>query len=298
MIRAKRWPQRAPVTGIFLVTEPLWYGVSKSLDFGGIVIGIFDSGIGGLTVLKSLRRHFPEHSFLYLGDTARLPYGSKSSATIRSYLEQNMRFLIAAGVDAIVVACNSASSVLQENTFQTIPVYGVIEPGALCAIAQTQNHRIGVIGTRATIGTQAYVKAIHRLQPAVEVFSQACPLLVPLVEEGWIDDPLTNLVVYRYLQPLIQSQIDTLILGCTHYPILRAAIGKVVGPAVTLVDSAQAIAEQMQHDIQSGRLQSAVCKGSAQATIRFCVTDNSTSFQMVAEMILQERIAQLEWVNV
>lgn len=245
----------------------------------GAPIGLFDSGIGGLTVLKSVRDQLPHENFIYLGDTARLPYGSKSPDTIARYLHQNINFLVDRGVKSVVVACNSASSVLVGRTDLTfaVPVYNVIEPGAQVALDTTKTKRIGVLGTRATIAGGAYQSAIKKIDPSAEVFAQACPLLVPLVEEGWDNDPITNLVVYRYLQPLVAQKVDTIILGCTHYPFLREAISRVTGPGVQLVDSAQAIA-QLLHE-------NSIADGN-EGQIELLVTDSSPSFQEVAMRLM------------
>lgn len=246
-------------------------------------IGLFDSGIGGLTVLKSLLEALPNESFVYLGDTARLPYGTKSPATIERYLKQNIRFLCEQNVKAIIVACNSASTVLLDSTPSfDVPVYNVIEPGALTALKHSREKRIGVLGTKATIGAKAYVRSIHKLDREAIVYQQACPLLVPLVEEGWEDDPLTNLVIYRYVTPVLQAGIDTLILGCTHYPVLRAAIAKVTGPGVTLIDSAQAIASQLMQDIEAGKLGAS----ERREALKIMTTDVSPSFAEVATRLM------------
>lgn len=250
------------------------------------MIGLFDSGIGGLTVLRAVRDQFPHENFVYLGDTARLPYGSKSRETIEKYLEQNVRFLVARGVKAVIVACNSASSVLvgRADLNFPVPIYNVIEPGARRALEATKTKRIGVLGTRATISGKAYNTAIHALDENAQVFSQPCPLLVPLVEEGWEDDPLTNLVVYRYLAPVVAQNIDTLILGCTHYPVLLTSIRKVTGNVIELVDSAEAIAQILAADFASGRLKK---NDSAElGTIEILVTDSSPSFKDVAARLL------------
>src|SRR4051812_16924405 len=201
-------------------------------------IGVFDSGVGGLTVLRALAQKWPGEKFLYLADTARLPYGAKSPETIEQYLIQNMKFLLKAGVKAIVVACNTASSILLDRKIPSpVPVLNVITPGARLAAEATQTGKIGVIGTRATVLSQAYVHAVRAIDPKLEVFQQACPLLVPLIEENWIDDPLTNMVIFRYMSTVMKQPIDTLVLGCTHYPVLKTAIQKVVGNAIQLVDS-------------------------------------------------------------
>jgi glutamate racemase len=246
-------------------------------------IGVFDSGLGGLTVLKALMIAFPYEDFIYLGDTARIPYGSKSSTTIARYTEKNIRFLQSRNVKAVVVACNSASSVLPQVQTDAL-VYNVIEPGALVAATMTENKRIGVIATRATVLQKAYVQALEKIDREFQVYQQACPLLVPLVEEGWEEDPLTNLVVYRYLTPLISVQIDTLILGCTHYPVLTGAIRKAVGNGVRLVDSATAIVDLLKKDFSSGKL--APRTPESTGTLHLLATDVSDAFQAQAARIL------------
>lgn len=260
-------------------------------------IGLFDSGIGGLTVLKSLMTALPQETFVYLGDTARLPYGSKSPSTIDRYVRQNIRFLTDMDVKAIVVACNSASTVLlgvSRDEFP-IPVYNVIEPGAATALSVTKSKRIGVLGTKATVSARAYVKTLLQLEPNATVFQQACPLLVPLVEEGWEDDPLTNLVIYRYLTPILQNGIDTLIMGCTHYPALRQGIAKVAGSHVQLVDSADAIAKAITEDIAQGRLHA----GRTRAPLKVMTTDVSPSFSEVATRLMHPiGIPPLEEVDI
>ncbi len=250
------------------------------------MIGLFDSGVGGLTVLRAVRNKFPDENFVYLGDTARLPYGTKSRATIEKYLEQNVRFLLSRGVSAVIVACNSASSALvgEDGSRFPVPVYNVIEPGARRALETTKSKRIGVLGTHATISGRAYDTAIHSLDPAAQVFGQPCPLLVPLVEEGWENDPLTSLVVYRYLAPMLERGIDTLIMGCTHYPVLRETFRRVAGDAVELVDSADAIAEILARDFTAGRLKAAAPGNGGR--IEILVTDASSNFKDVAARLM------------
>lgn len=210
-------------------------------------IGVFDSGVGGLTVLRALSERWPNEQFLYLADTARLPYGAKSPETIEQYLVQNLGFLLKEDVKAVIVACNTASTVLlQKKIPSPVPILNVIMPGARRAAKLTQTGRIGVIGTRATILSNAYVQAAHSFNTDIEVYQQSCPLLVPLIEENWIDDPLTNMVIYRYLQNLLRHPIDTLILGCTHYPILKSSIERVVGPSIQLVDSAAGLIDELE----------------------------------------------------
>lgn len=258
-------------------------------------IGIFDSGIGGLTVLRALLGSFKHESFIYLGDTARLPYGSKSPATIDRYLMQNIRFLQKQNVKAIVVACNTASTVLisHEREF-SLPVYDVIRPGAQAALKASASRRIGVLATRATVTSKSYTNALLALDPQVSVYSQAAPLLVPLVEEGWEDDPLTNLVIFRYIQPLLNLGIDTLILGCTHYPALRGAIGRVTGPNVALIESSEAIQKLMAADFASGRLK----PSSKRHQFKLLVTDDGSTFAEVAARLMRpHQIPQLELVD-
>ncbi|MNK01117.1 Glutamate racemase [compost metagenome] len=248
-------------------------------------IGVFDSGIGGLTVLKELALQFPQESFLYLGDTARLPYGSKSAQTIRRYSEQNIEFLKAQDVKAVVIACNTASSQVPEPEFQELPIYNVIDPGSRRALQLTSSGRVGVLGTRATINSQAYTKRILELEPKALVFDQACPLFVPLAEEGWDSDPVTNLIVFRYLNPLLQNNIDTLILGCTHYPLLKNSISRVTGSSVELVDSGESIAEWLRRDIEEGRL--GAHAGEVPRRIEVLTTDYSAHFNDLALRILK-----------
>jgi glutamate racemase len=248
-------------------------------------IGVFDSGLGGLTVLKDLALAFPQEEFVYLGDTARLPYGTKSPGTIRNYSEQILNFLCAQSVDALVIACNTASSQVSEKKWKGIPVFNVIEPGARTALQTSQSQRIGVLGTRATIQSEAYLKEIQKQAPEAFVVSQSCPLFVPLAEEGWIDDPITNLIVYRYVQPLLQNQIDTLILGCTHYPLLRGAIQKACGLGVHLVHSGQAIAQEVAAAFECGELKPE--PAGKPRSIRLLTTDFSNHLEAWARQILE-----------
>lgn len=251
-------------------------------------IGVFDSGIGGMTVLAELLHAFPNESFVYLGDTARLPYGSKSPQTIRKYSEQNIDYLIGHDVKAVVIACNSASAQFREKEWKGIPVYNVIEPGAETALALSESKRIGVLGTRATINSKAYTKEILKLNPHATVYDIACPLFVPLAEEGWDNDPVTNLIVYRYVSQLLPMNIDTLILGCTHYPLLKNSIARATGQSIVLVDSGHAITQWLRKDFQEGRLQPASEKNKTQdsRTIEILTTDFSEQFLDLAQKIL------------
>lgn len=257
-------------------------------------IGVFDSGIGGLTVLKELLSQFPNENFIYLGDTARLPYGSKSAETIKKYSTQNLDFLKDHNVKAFIIACNSASTQMQEDHYQSIPLYNVIGPGAEEAVRLSAVQRIGVIGTRATVLSKAYDSKIKLLSPQAEIYSQACPLFVPLAEEGWIDDPITNLIVYRYLQSLLQHDIDTLVLGCTHYPILKNSIARVTGSEIQLMDSGEAIARKLQEDFKILR----ITPSEKQTQVRICMTDSSKHFiSLAAKILLPFQAHQFEVVN-
>lgn len=248
-------------------------------------IGVFDSGLGGLTVLKELSERFPHEDFLYLGDTARLPYGSKSTETIQKYVYQNINYLLQKNVKAVVVACNSASTVLRgPRPDFSVPIFEVIGPGAQVALKQTQNRKIGVVATWATITNKAYTRALLELDSDVEVYAQACPLLVPLVEEGWIDDPLTHLVIHRYLGPLLHCGIDTLILGCTHYPALKLGFQKVVGPNIRLTDSGSAVADQLQTAFLNQKIEQN--PNSHKSTIRILSTDLTPRYASIAAQLL------------
>jgi glutamate racemase len=231
-------------------------GAGAASDNRARAIGVFDSGIGGLTVLKELVATLPAEDFIYLGDTARLPYGTKSNEVIIRYSRENTEFLLAKGIKLLVIACNTASAVaLGEIGRDTIvPVIGVIEPGARAAIAASRNGKIGVIGTEATIASGAYTRAIQQLRPGVEIYTRACPLLVPLVEEGWTDNEIAERTVAYYLESLKASGIDTLLLGCTHYPLLRDLFRRVLGPGVRIVDSATATAAAVNERLNELRL--------------------------------------------
>jgi glutamate racemase len=252
-------------------------------------IGVFDSGLGGISVLKQLVSSFPNEDFIYIGDTARLPYGNKSSETIRKYTEQIMNALLQQNVKALVVACNSASTTISETTWKDIPVYDVIRPGAKLSVNTSQNQRIGLLGTRATIASGAYERQIKLMNPESEIFAQACPLFVPLVEEGWTEDPITNLVVYRYIQPLLQNDVDTVILGCTHYPFLNSALRKTLGNHIALVDSGTAVSQQLDLDFKSQKLIANSNKNTGQ--LKIGLTDFSVHSKHLCENFLSPIIS-------
>ena len=255
-------------------------------------IGVFDSGIGGLTVVAALRELLPGESIFYIGDTARVPYGGKSQATIERYSVELAGLLLAERAKCIVVACNTASAlgVPQLKMDLRVPVTGVIEPGAQAAVKATRSGKIGVIGTRATVNSRAYERAIEELDSDVEVFAEACPLFVPLIEEGWIEDAVTDSVIARYLEKILRHDVDTLVLGCTHYPLLRAAIQRFVGPKITLVDSAQNTALAVQKLLKQQKL--AAPKKSV-GKLQVALTDQSTGFLRVAEKALDLQVGDV-----
>ena len=212
------------------------------------MIGIFDSGVGGMTVARAIEKKLPHYRLIYFGDLARTPYGSKSPETIRKYARQNTEFLLSRGAKIILIACNSAASVASDSLREefSVPIFEVITPAVKKAVANTKNGRIGVIGTRATIKSRIYEQKIQDLRPGFKVFASSCPLLVPLVEEGWLNKRETKMIVRRYLHPLKMKNIDTLVLGCTHYPLLKKLIGPRIGKRVRVIDSSQAIAADLQ----------------------------------------------------
>ena len=258
-------------------------------------IGVFDSGVGGLTVVAALERLLPNESILYLGDTARLPYGTKSPDTVLRYSRRNVDFLVARGVKAVVIACNTASAVALGQIDPPVPLWGVLEPGASRAVAASRAGRVGVIATESTVSSDAYGEALRRLRPSIRVVSRACPLFVPLVEEGWADDPVAEEIARRYLEPLAEEAIDTLVLGCTHYPLLKRTIGKILGPGVTLVDSADTVAEVVASDLARRRM---LADSSETPEHHFCVTDAGERFQRIASQFLGREEISLEWVDV
>jgi glutamate racemase len=251
-------------------------------------IGLFDSGIGGLTVLQQITEVLPRENTVYLGDTARSPYGTKSVETVLRYSFENADFLIQKNVKLLVVACNTSTAValkaLQDNL--SVPVVGVIEPGARAAVAKTKNKKIGVIGTEATIQSGAYTQALKALDPRIEIYSRACPLFVPLVEEGWLDNRVVEMTVESYLSGLKRSGIDALILGCTHYPLLKKAIRKFMGRAVRLVDSAEETANEVSKLLKDSSLERERGRGAAS----FFVTDVPDRFIKVGRRFLGEKV--------
>lgn len=256
-------------------------------------IGMFDSGLGGLTVMQQLVRKLPHEHVVYFGDTARLPYGAKSPETIVRYSIENTVFLLQKNIKVLVVACNTASAHALDKLQQifSIPVTGVIEPGADSAVKTTVNGRIGVLGTKGTIGSQCYEKAILKKAPKAQVFSMPCPLFVPLVEEDCVDHPATRLIVEEYLKPLKEQKIDTLLLGCTHYPLLKELIQKELGDKVSIVDSAVSCAENVSELLLSHGMK------KSQETLpqyRYFVSDDPKKFQMLGSLFLGQSIHDVE----
>lgn len=259
-------------------------------------IGIFDSGIGGLTVLKEILTALPNEGTLYLGDTARVPYGIRSSETVIRYALENSRFLISRDIKLLVIACNTASSVSLERLKSTIPVpvLGVIEPGAKAAVASTRNKKVGVIGTEATIRSDSYTKAIKTYDEDVTVFGISCPLFVPLVEEGRLDGTITELVAEEYLAPMKDKGVDTLVLGCTHYPLLKNVISSVMGDDVHLIDSAIEMAKEI-HSILSDM---SLLKTDTGTLCHECyVTDSPGRFTLVGERFLGKPITHIRKIE-
>lgn len=260
-------------------------------------IGVFDSGIGGLTVAKELIKSLPNENISYLGDTARVPYGTKSERTVIIYSHRNTEFLVSKGIKLLVVACNTASSVSIPSLREEfdIPVIGVIEPGARKAVSVTQKGKIGVIGTPSTINSGAYIKSIHDIAPDIEVLAKACPLFVPLADEGWTEGNLVEGIVERYLGEIKQSGIDTLVLGCTHYPLLKETIQAVMGDEITLVDSAEETASEIVEVLTKDNL---INDTSSQSNREFYLTDVSDTFISVAGRFLGEKINNIQMVDI
>ena len=255
-------------------------------------IGVFDSGLGGLTVAHEIMRQLPGESLVYFGDTARVPYGPKSPDTVRRYSHEIAAFLLEQGVKAIVVACNTATAhalpMLEAEL--DVPVIGVVGPGARAAVRATKTGHIGVIGTEGTIKSGAYVRAIHAEAPDAVVTALACPLLVPLVEEGWIESEATRLIAAEYLGPLMRIEVDTLVLGCTHYPLLKRVIGETIGRPVRLIDSAEETAADtrrllLEHDLVATR---------SVGTYRFIASDDPQQFLALGQRFFGDALERVE----
>ena len=259
-------------------------------------IGVFDSGIGGLTVVRELTRQLPHESLIYFGDTARVPYGNKSPETVRRFSREILEFLLSRDVKLVVVACNTATAHALEELRRIAPVRveGVIEPGARAAVAASRSGRIGVIGTAGTVASGAYVRAIEAANGRVQVASQACPLFVPLVEEGWLDHAATRLIAEEYLAPLRAHDIDTLVLGCTHYPLLKPLLSSLLGPSIALIDSAEQTAAAVSRELAKSTLHA---PATATGHVHFVVSDAAKQFVKVGKMFMGERLKDVETVT-
>ena len=256
-------------------------------------IGVFDSGIGGLTVVREMISQLPNESIIYFGDTARVPYGPKSPDTVLRYSREITSYLRDEGVKALVVACNTATAhalpALREEF--DLPIVGVIEPGARAAVSATKTNHVGVIGTAGTIRSRAYEKEIQRLLPEAQITAQACALFVPLVEEGWIDTEPTRAIARNYLAPLVAAQVDTLVLGCTHYPLMKTVIGNVVGREVRLIDSAHETAREAAQILRVSLLEN---KTPNEARYRFIASDAPDTFLTLGQRFLGSAIDRVE----
>lgn len=263
-------------------------------------VGVFDSGVGGLTVVREIMRQTPDEKIVYFGDTARVPYGSKSQETVTRYSRQIIRFLRTQHVKAIVVACNTASAyALDELEQETdLPIIGVVKPGAKIAADATMNGKIGVIGTEGTVGSRIYTRYIKELNPEAQVIGKACPLFVPLVEEGLLKDPVTDEIASRYLSELIDSGIDTLILGCTHYPLIRSTLGRIVGDRVKLVNPAYETARELKYLLQEEGLLNDSPPKLGDTQYQFYVSDAAEKFKRFANSILKYGILSANRINI
>lgn len=263
-------------------------------------IGVFDSGVGGLTVMREMMRQMPNEKIVYFGDTARVPYGSKSKETVTRYSRQIVRFLEIHDVKTIVVACNTASAYALDELEKEIdiPMIGVVKPGARAAAEATRNGKIGVIATEATIGSRIYNQYIEKLNHNVTIWGKACPLFVPLVEEGLLQDPVTDEIAKRYLSELIDLDIDTLILGCTHYPLIRSTLGKIMGEKVTLVNPAYETARELKSMLLKKGLLNQEEPGLGSNRYQFYVSDTTEKFIRFANSIIKYGILSAKQVNI
>lgn len=260
-------------------------------------IGIFDSGVGGLTVVQEIMNQLPNEEIIYFGDTARVPYGSKSKETVTKYSKQIIRFLLTKNIKAIIIACNTASSNSLEEVKKTfdIPIIGVVEPGAIMAYENTKNNRIGIIGTEATIRSKSYTNAIKRHNKKIITFSFPCPLFVPLAEEGWTNNEISYLVAKKYLEQFSNKEIDTLVLGCTHYPLLKEVIQDVVGVNVNLINPALEAAKDLKKLLFSSNC---LREGERLPNHSFYVSDNTTKFEQIAAIALKKSIPSAKIIDI
>ena len=263
-------------------------------------IGVFDSGVGGLTVAREIMRNLPNERIVYFGDTARVPYGGKSKDTVTQYSRQIIRFLKTQKVKAIVIACNTASALALDTVEKEldIPILGVIKAGAHVAAAATKTGKIGVIGTESTIRSRMYNKTIQEENPSLTVYGKACPLLCPLVEEGWLKDPVTDEVLRRYLKEPMEAGIDTLILGCTHYPLLRSAVRDIVGEKIQLVNPAYETACELKELLTENQLLNTKDHSGSKEPYRFYVSDLADKFKVFANSILPYDVETIQKINI
>lgn len=263
-------------------------------------IGVFDSGVGGLTVAREIMRQIPNERLIYFGDTARVPYGNKSKETVTKYSKQIVRFLRTQNVKAIVVACNTASAYALEEIEKEldIPIIGVVKPGAKVAAEATHNNRVGVIATAGTIQSQIYTEYIQGIQSNIQVIGKACPLFVPLVEEGLLEDPVTDEIATRYLNELKDIDIDTLILGCTHYPLIRSTVGRIMGDAVTLVNPAYETARELKELLEQKDLLNPSTQRLGTNQYQFFVSDGADKFKIFANSILKYGILSAQVIHI
>ena len=259
-------------------------------------LGVFDSGIGGLTVARALFERLPHEAVLYFGDTARVPYGPKSPETVRRYSAEILAYLLGRGVKAVVVACNTSTAHALDHlrAHAPVPVVGVIEPGARAAAATSRSGKIGVIGTAGTVASGAYERAIKAVRPDATVVSAACPLFVPLVEEGWFDHPAAELIAREYLEPLGRAGVDTVVLGCTHYPLLKPLLQRVLGSGVRLIDSAEETATEVVNELATRGLAAAAQRKPAHD---FVVSDDEPRFRKVGERFLGGKLKRVSVVQ-
>lgn len=261
-------------------------------------IGVFDSGLGGLTVLKELMNGLPSESIVYFGDCGRAPYGIKSKETVTKFVFQDIKFLLNQDIKLVIIACNTASAFSLEsviNAFEGIPIIEVIQPGSICAINETKNKKIGVIGTTATISSGVYEKAISKLDKNIEIYSKDCPLFVPLAEEGWWDNEISYLTAKEYLSDLIKFDVDTLVLGCTHYPLLYETIQKVMGSEVSLVSSALEVAKVVKKLIDQNGIER---DSKITPVYRYYTSDSVEKFIKLGESILGRSIYSVQKVDI
>jgi len=265
------------------------------MDNTQLPVGIFDSGLGGLTVVREVQRILPEESIIYFGDTARVPYGTKSNETVQKFSREITNFLIEKRVKAVVIACNTASAVALHDLRNryNLPILGVVNPGARAAISVTLNNIVGAIGTTSTIVSDAYAKTINELNSDIQVYSQACPLLVPLVEEGWLNHSITKQVLEVYLRPLVEKKMDSIILGCTHYPLLKQTIKRVLPNTIRIVDSAEVVALDLKEMLTNKKLRNQTVVPQYQ----YFLTDLPKQFQKIGERFLGAPIDPLEIVS-